>query len=97
MKRYNISKEIISKKINYHIGVPISFSKKLIDLMVETITEGLNRDGNVKISGFGTFKVVKKRARIGRNPKTNEKYTIKSRNVISFYPSKFVKKKLSKT
>ena len=44
----------------------------------------------VKIHNFGTFKVKKKKERIGRNPKTKENVVISSRNVISFTPSKKV-------
>ena len=96
MKRNNLSKNIILKKINYNLGIPNSFSKKILNLLLEIIVEGLNRDGKVKLSGFGTFKILNKKSRIGRNPKTKVEYQIKARKVVTFLPSSLIKKKLTK-
>jgi integration host factor subunit alpha len=96
MKRNNLSKNIILKKINYSLGIPNSFSKKILNLFLEVIVEGLNRDGKVKLSGFGTFKILNKKSRIGRNPKTKVEYQIKARKVVTFLPSSLIKKKLTK-
>ena len=95
MKRNNLSKNIILKKINYNLGIPNSFSKKILNLFLEIIVEGLNRDGKVKLSGFGTFKILNKKSRIGRNPKTKEEVMIGERKVISFKASKNVLKYLN--
>ena len=46
----------------------------------------------VKIHNFGTFKLSKKKGRIGRNPKTKKEYNISSRNVITFKASKILLK-----
>ena len=96
MKRDNLSKNIILKKINYNLGIPNSFSKKILNLLLQTIVEGLNRDGKVKLSGFGTFKILNKKSRIGRNPKTKVEYQIKARKVVTFLPSCLVKKEINK-
>ena len=50
----------------------------------------------VKISSFGTFKVMSKGERIGRNPKTKIEAKISSRKVVKFKPSIFIKKKINK-
>ena len=96
MKRNNLSKNIILKKINYNLGIPNSFSKKILNLLLEIIVEGLNRDGKVNLSGFGTFKLLNKKSRIGRNPKTKIEVMISARKVISFIPSKNLLKKINK-
>ncbi len=96
MKRNNLSKNIILKKINYNLGIPNSFSKKILNLLLEIIVEGLNRDGKVKLLGFGTFKILNKKSRIGRNPKTKVEYQIKARKVVIFSPSYLVKKEINK-
>ena len=92
MKRENISKNDILKNIKYHQGLPVSYSEKIFDHIFDIIIEGLKRDGKLKISGFGTFKILNKNLRIGRNPKTKEKATISSRNVVLFKASKDFKK-----
>ena len=61
MKRLNISKIDVLKKIYSNLGIPIVFSGKILELILSTITEGLNKDNKVKISGFGTFKIRKKK------------------------------------
>ena len=96
MKRNNLSKNIILKKINYNLGIPNSFSKKILNLLLEIIVEGLNRDGRVKLSGFGTFRILNKKSRIGRNPKTKEKKIISERNVVLFKASKDFKEYINK-
>ena len=94
MKRDNISKDRLIEKIYTDIGIPKNFSKKIIDFFLDTVIEGLQEDQKVKLSGFGTFKILNKRERVGRNPKTKIEYTINARKVVSFYPSKILKKKL---
>ena len=43
------------------------------------------------MTGFGTFKVVKRKARKGRNPHTGEEIQIKATNVPKFTPGKALK------
>ena len=95
MKRLNISKIDVLKKIYSNLGIPIVFSGKILELILSTITEGLNKDNKVKISGFGTFKIRKKKSRIGRNPVTGKEHVIKSRKVVTFPPSIELKKEIN--
>ena len=95
MKRNNINKNDILENIKQQHGLPISFSDKIFNSLLDIIIEGLERDGRLKISGFGTFKILNKNARIGRNPKTKVKYQIKARKVVVFSPSKTVKNKVN--
>ena len=64
MKRHNISKNDVIKKIYSNLGIPIIFSGKILDIILNIIIEGLIRDNSVKISGFGTFKLRQKKSRI---------------------------------
>ena len=95
MKRNNISKNNILKDIKHHQGLPISFSEKIFDLIFDILIEGLKRDNRLKIAGFGTFKILNKGSRPGRNPKTGIKYQIKPRKVVVFSPSLQVKNKIN--
>ncbi len=49
----------------------------------------------IKISSFGTFEVIGKSERIGRNPKTKVKAKISARNVVKFKPSNIIKDKIN--
>jgi integration host factor subunit alpha len=49
----------------------------------------------VKITGFGSFVVNKKKSRRGRNPLTGESITITARKVLTFKPSTVLKASLN--
>lgn len=51
-------------------------AKEVVEAVFETITKNLSRGEEVAISGFGTFRVVKRAARAGVNPRTGEKIQI---------------------
>ena len=90
--RDNLTKKEIINSIYMQIGYSKKICETLIDDFFEILLENLIKNQKVKISGFGTFFLKKKRERIGRNPKTKEKAIISSRNVVSFKASKdFIK------
>ena len=95
MKRHNISKKDLKNKIKFNLGIPNSLSEKIIESFFDIISEGLIRDGEVKIASFGKFKILNKKQRIGRNPKTKEVFTISKRRVVTFYPSLLLKRKIN--
>ena len=77
------------------MGFSKNFSLKLVDQFFASISDELADSKNIKISSFGTFKVISKSERIGRNPKTKVSAKISARKVISFKPSSLIKKKLN--
>ena len=95
MKRHNITKKDLKKKIHFNIGIPDSLSEKILNFFFEIIVEGLLKDGEVKISNFGKFKLLNKKERIGRNPKTKKEAIIDARRVISFRASKELKRRVN--
>ena len=62
-----------------------------VDTFLETITKALKKKQDVAIVGFGTFKVSKRKARNGLNPKTGEKIKIAARKVPVFKAGKALK------
>ncbi len=73
-------------------GVTKSDAVKVIDGFVETLTNELQkRDGSLTLVGFGTFKVVEKKQKKGRNPRTGEEIIIPKKNVVKFVPGKKLK------
>ena len=62
--------------------------------VLEAIAKGVKKDGNVQLIGFGTFKVSKRKARKGRNPKTGAAMTIKASKGVRFVASSALKKAL---
>ena len=97
MSMNNITRDDIAEYINNEFGLTKKDCNNLVNDIIEEIIEGLNEHNIVKIHNFGTFRLRRKNARVGRHPKTKEEVIIGPRNVISFLPSKHILKKLNYT
>ena len=95
MNKKNLTKKDISNKIFHNLGFSKNLSNKVIDDFFESILTQLIKTNQVKLSSFGTFKVIKKKERVGRNPKTKVEATISARKVVKFKPSVLIKNKLN--
>ena len=84
----NISRDDIANAINKEFGFSRKECLDVVNDIIEIIISGLKTEGKIKIHNIGTFKVKKKKSRIGRNPKTKEEFIIDNRNVITFKISK---------
>ena len=62
-----------------------------VDCVISSITKALKKGEVVVLTGFGTFKVVKRKARRGRNPYTGEEIRIKATKAPKFTPGKALK------
>jgi DNA-binding protein HU-beta len=62
-----------------------------VDAMFDTIVKTLSRGEEVGITGFGVFRVVKRAARMGVNPKTGEKIQIAASTKPKFRAGKVLK------
>jgi DNA-binding protein HU-beta len=62
-----------------------------LEAVLSSIAKGIKKDGSVQLIGFGTFKVAKRAARTGRNPKTGEAMKIKASKSVRFTPSSTLK------
>jgi len=97
MIKKNSTRKDLSNKIYQKLGFSKNLSSIIVDDFFESLTTELIKTKKVKIASFGTFKVVDKSERIGRNPKTKVEARISSRRVVQFKPSLLIKKKLNKT
>ena len=95
MLKKNLTRKDLSNKVYQNLGFSKNISSTIIDNFFETLIQGLLNSSKIKISSFGTFKVINKKKRIGRNPKTKVETIILPRKVIKFKPSLLVKKKLN--
>jgi nucleoid DNA-binding protein len=66
-----------------------------VECVFDSITKALKKKGEVTLVGFGTFKVAKRKARTGRNPKTGEAIKIKAKSVPKFAAGKGLKDAVS--
>lgn len=75
-----------------HIAATTDLSKaaagRVLSTVLESVSKTLKKGGTVSLTGFGSFSVTKRKARIGRNPKTGDALKIKAAKVPQFRPSK---------
>lgn len=73
-------------------------SGKTADLVVKALFEELGdcmaRNDTIQIPHFGTFAVVEKKARQGKNPRTGEKIVIPAHRAAKFRAGKGLREKL---
>ena len=62
-----------------------------LNTILDEISDSLTKGKDVILTGFGTFKVVKRKARMGRNPQTGETIKILARKVPKFKAGKKLK------
>jgi DNA-binding protein HU-beta len=69
-------------------------AEKSVAATIDAIAGALKKGQSVQLIGFGTFKVVSRKARTGVNPKTGEKIKIKASKAVKFAAGKELKSKL---
>tara|TARA_Y100000590_G_scaffold445326_1_gene577291 strand:+ start:606 stop:899 length:294 start_codon:yes stop_codon:yes gene_type:complete len=95
MQVKNLTKKELANKIYQNLGFSKNFSSLIIDDFIEFIINGLIKSNRIKISSFGTFIVLNKKERIGRNPKTKASAKISARKIVKFKPSEVIKNRLN--
>lgn len=96
MANDTVTRADLSQALLREIGLSRNESAELVDMILDEMTQALERGEQVKISSFGTFMVRQKYERKGRNPKTGEEVPITPRKVISFRPSQMLKGRINK-
>lgn len=66
-------------------------AEKLLKAFIETVEDTLVKGEKLQLTGFGTFEVIERAAREGRNPKTGEPMHIESSKSPKFKPGKSLK------
>ncbi len=94
MFKNNLTKKDLVKDLSSRTGYSLNFSKKLIDDLIEIIIHYIKED-YFNLKNIGSFKIINKKARIGRNPKTKKEFSILPRKTISFVTSKKILDKLN--
>ena len=93
-KRLNFTKNDISTYIGFKTGLPKYYVGKIVNDLIIYLRI-LSKKGKLNIKNFGTFIILNKTERVGRNPKTNEEFIIEARKSVSFIMSKNLNKKIN--
>ncbi len=76
MSKESINKTEFISAVAERAGITKSDAQKTVNAVLDIITETLQNQGRVVLTGFGTFEVREAKERVGVNPRTREKVTI---------------------
>jgi DNA-binding protein HU-beta len=91
-----MNKKDIIKEIASQTGLTQKDSEKFLNSFMETVEETLVKGEDIKLVGFGNFKITNRAERNGVNPATKEKIIIAASKSPSFKFSKSIKTELNK-
>ena len=90
-----MNKSELVEVVSRSAGISKSASEKALDGTIDAITGALKKGQSVTLVGFGTFRVGKREARAGRNPRTGEEIRIRAAKVPKFSAGKALKDALN--
>jgi DNA-binding protein HU-beta len=92
-----MTKAELIDKIHAKAGLPTKTqTEHALDAIIVTLKDALAAGESVNFTGFGSFKVVRRAARKGRNPRTGKDLVIPAGNVAKFTPGKLLKEAVKK-
>jgi len=89
-----MNKEDLVKLVSEKTGITKKAAEQAQKAVIEGISSTLERGDAVSLVGFGSFKVVERAAREGRNPSTGKKMQIPASKAVKFTPSKSLKERV---
>ena len=96
MLKKNFTRKDLSVKVYQKLGFSKNISSSIIDNFFDSLVSELTKSNKIKISSFGTFEVINKNERIGRNPKTKIETKISARKVVKFKSSLLINERLNR-
>ena len=70
-----VRSELLKKLCDLYPNILRRDMEKILEVIFSEISKALRGGRNIEIRGFGTYKIAKRKARIGRNPKNSKLFT----------------------
>ncbi len=86
-----MNKEQLVTEIARNAGVTKAIARKTLNATLDAIEGALRRGEPIQLVGFGSFVIIQRKERRGRNPRTGEIITIPGKRVVRFRPGKRLK------
>jgi len=83
-----MNKAELVEQVANQTGLTKKISREAVDAITSVITDALAREERVTLVGFGTFRVMERKARRGRNPQTGQTIQIPAKKIPKFVPGK---------
>ena len=90
-----MNKSELIEQVAKESGLSKADAERALNATTDTIKKALKKNDTVQLIGFGSFSVVKRKARKGRNPQTGEEIKIKASKAPKFTPGKAFKDAIS--
>jgi DNA-binding protein HU-beta len=95
MEKFTMTKAELVKTLKEKTSLAtLAQAEAAYDGLFAILAETLKRGDTVAVSGFGSFKVVERKARKGRNPRTGKEIQIAASKAVKFTPGKSLKESL---
>ena len=91
-----MTKDQMIAKMSETAGITKKQASEALETFMGSVTTQLKKGEKVSFSGFGTFSVSKRKARIGRNPQTGDQINIPATKVPVFKAGKHLKEAIKK-
>jgi DNA-binding protein HU-beta len=86
-----MNKQDLISQVSDRAGLNRNDAARAVETMLEVITGTLKRGDEVRLVGFGNFSVTRRKASVGRNPRTGEPLQIASSATPKFRAGKVLK------
>lgn len=83
-----MNKSELALELSSKADMSVAAATRVLDALMETITDALKAGDQVTLVGFGTFLSKERAARIGRNPQNGKAIEISAAKVPTFKPGK---------
>ena len=94
-ERDSLTRQDLAESFQQRFGIPGREAERWTTFLLDQVVASLKGSDSVGLSGFGVFEVVKRKPRVGRNPRTKEAVPIPERTVVTFRPSEKLKLRMN--
>lgn len=83
-----MNQAVVQQKIAENFDLSKTDANLILNFVIDSFVEEIVENGNLRIAKLGTFSVVERKEKKGRNPATGEPLIIPAKNVVKFKPWK---------
>ena len=89
-----MKKDDLAMFVSDKAAVSQKAAREMIDAVLEGISSALEKGDSISLMGFGSFKIIERSAREGRNPRTGENLHISASKAVKFTAGKALKQRV---
>jgi len=86
-----LTKAALVEMLFAQVGLNRSQARAMVEAFFEVMRDTLESGENIKLAGFGSFRLRDKVPRPGRNPRTRSAFVIEARRVVTFHATPTLK------